>query len=239
MARRCRAGETDVLVALTRERGHNEELRQLIGDQALVLELPLTTTHFRPVCEVDDEIRSLRHFGEFRSLIVTSARCECYVALAKDALFEANEVFSVGPATTAVLERCGLRVSHESSSTALDLAEVITEGPVLLLAAAGGRVELSEALARRLLHPRLVECYSTVDVSLDDHEKEHLRNADVVFIGAPSAWRSARELVPAKAWVLVPGSTTFDAVREDHERVLVGWGDDFTSAWPTVVLSTP
>jgi uroporphyrinogen-III synthase len=225
------------LVALTRERGHNEELRHLIGARADVLELPLTATHFRSLHEVDDEIHSLTHFGHFRSLVVTSARCDRYVAFARDALFEVHEVFSVGAATTATLERSGLAVTHESSGTALDLADLISEGPVLLLGAAGGRVELSEVLARRFLHPRLVECYSTVDVTLDEGEKEQLRNADVVFIGAPSAWRVARALVSPHVWVLVPGSTTLDVVKEGHERVLVGWGEDFERAWVALTSS--
>jgi uroporphyrinogen-III synthase len=226
------------LVALTRERGHNEELRHRIGARAGVLELPLTATRFRPLREVDDDIHSLTHFGDFRSLVVTSARCDRYVALARDALFEVHEVFSVGPATTTTLERSGLAVTHESSGSALDLADFITKGPVLLLGAVGGRVELSEALARRSLHPRLVECYSTVDVTPDEREKEQLRNADVVFIGAPSAWRVARALVSAHVWVLVPGRTTLDVVKEDHERVLVGWGQEFESAWETVTASS-
>jgi uroporphyrinogen-III synthase len=225
------------LVALTRERGHNEELRHLIGARADLLELPLTATHFRPLHEVDEEIHSLSHFGDFRALVVTSARCDRYVVFAKGALSAVHEVFSVGPATTTMLERSGLAVTHESSSTALDLADLITQGPVLLLVAAGGRSELSEVLARRFLHPSVVECYSTLDVTLDEQERDVLRSADVVFIGAPSAWRSARALVAARAWVLVPGTTTFDVVRDDHERVLVGWGEDFASAWQTVVSS--
>ncbi len=230
-------GDADVLVALTRERGHNEELRALVGDQADVLELPLTATRFRPPRDVDRDIRSLDHYGEFRSLVVTSARCERYVALAHEACITAPDVFSVGPATSEVLERLGLKVTRESSGTARDLAEFITEGPVLMLAAAGGRVELSEALAARSLHPYRVECYSTSSVDLDDGEREQLRSARVVFIGAPSAWRVARTIVDDGAWVLVPGVTTLAAVRSDHHRVLVGWGEDFADAWREVVSS--
>ncbi|HEY5120293.1 MAG TPA: hypothetical protein VII84_01835, partial [Acidimicrobiales bacterium] len=61
---------------------------------------------------------------------------------------------------------------------------------------------------------------------------------DVVFIGAPSAWRVARALVSSHVWVLVPGRTTLDVVKEDHERVLVGWGQEFESAWETVTASS-
>jgi uroporphyrinogen-III synthase len=224
-----------VLVALTRERGHNEELRHVVAEVAEVAELPLTTTVFRPLDDVAAQINALKHFGDFRSLVVTSARCARYVALVTDALVDGHDVFSVGPSTTAALESAGLSVTGESSTTALDLADVITRSPVVLLAATGGRRELCEELARRHLQPHVVECYSTVDVVLDEGGQELLGRADVVFIGAPSAWRVARRFVSAHAWVLVPGATTLDEVREDHERVLVGWGEDFAHAWRVVV----
>lgn len=233
----CRVGAANVLVALTRERGHNEELRHLIGERADVVEIPLTATYFRPPGEVESEIHSVRHFGRFRSLVVTSARCESYVALARAALIEAPEVFSVGPMTTRMLVSEGWTVAHESAGTALDLVDAITRGPVLLLMAIGGRVELAEALDRRQLHPLTVGCYSTRDATLDEGEQERLRHADVVFIGAPSAWTAARSLVNAHAWVLVPGVTTFEAVKAEHERVLKGWGEDFDGAWERVVSS--
>lgn len=225
------------MVALTRESGHNEELRQLIGPRAEVFELPLTATDFSPTAEVDAELRALRDFGHFRSLVVTSARCEGYLALAKDALLDVHEVFSVGPATTAMLERTQWAPSHESSGTALELADAITRGPVLILAATGGRTELCEALTHKSLQPQRVECYATRDVALDSAERERLARADVVFIGAPSAWRVARHLVSPRAWVLVPGTTTLDAVARDHPRVVVGWGEDFAHAWNVVESS--
>ncbi len=224
-----------MLVALTRERGHNEELRQLIGDRADVIELPLTATHFRPWRDVDRDLRSLGPYGEFRSLVVTSARCERYLAITRDACISRPDVFCVGPATSAVLARLGLTVTRESSTTARDLAEFITEDPILMLAAAGGRLDLSQALTDRLRHPYRVECYSTVSVDLHEREKEQLRQAHVVFIGAPSAWRVARTIVEDRAWILVPGATTLAVVRSDHQRVLVGWGEDFVDAWREVV----
>jgi hypothetical protein len=36
----------------------------------------------------------------------------------------------------------------------------------------------------------------------------------------------------------VPGVTTFEAVKAEHERVLKGWGEDFDGAWERVVSST-
>jgi precorrin-2 methylase len=89
------------------------------------------------------------------------------------------------------------------------------------------------------LNPVLVECYETTSVELGEEAFEQLRRADVVFIGAPSAWRVARAIVTDGAWVLVPGVTTLAAVRADHERVLLGWGEDFTPAWVVITDPTP
>jgi len=47
----------------------------------------------------------------------------------------------------------------------------------------------------------------------------------------------ARTLVPQNAWVLVPGATTLEFVRADHERVLLGWGEQFDAAWEHVGAS--
>ncbi len=63
-------------------------------------------------------------------------------------------------------------------------------------------------------------------MKLDPAEIESLRDADVVFIGAPSAWAVAREFVRTAAWVVVPGASTGAVVRDDHPRVLEGWGPD-------------
>ncbi len=52
-----------------------------------------------------------------------------------------------------------------------------------------------------------------------------LRAAQVVFIGAPSAWRAARDFVDEGAWVVVPGRRTAEVVVQDHARVIEGWND--------------
>ena len=227
-----------MLVALTRERGHNGELRELVGDRAQVVELPLTITTFRTPREVDEEIRSLVTFGEFRSLVMTSARCEDYLVSARRALCEEPDVFSVGPATSAALQRAGLVVKIEGSGPSLDLSNHIVDGPVLVLAASQGRRELSEALAMRSLQVCRVECYRTREIELDHEEAQQLTLAHVVFIGAPSAWRVARAHVSPDAWVLVPGRSTLAAVQSDHARVLVGWGEEFAGAWRKIHPST-
>ena len=220
-----------MLVALTRERGHNGELRELVGALADVVEVPLTVTNFRSLGEVEKEIDSLESFGKFRSLVVTSARCESYLTVVRRALSENHEVFSIGPATTAALQRAGLVMRIEASGDSLDLLDEMEHGPVLILGASEGRRELGDALIARSLDVCRVECYRTREVELNHVEAHQLGLADVVFIGAPSAWRVARTHVAPGTWVLVPGHTTLNAVKRDHPRVLVGWGEEFTGAW--------
>jgi uroporphyrinogen-III synthase len=226
-----------VLVVLTRELGHNESLRHRVLDQAPhvdLAEVPLTTTEFRSRDEVRDELRASRHFGNFASLVVTSARAQGFVDLAREALGSRPEVFSVGPATSAALERAHLAVTREGTGSARELAPFITRAPVLVLGAARGRGELPDALERRALACEVVSCYLTRAASLSPEDRATLGRGDVVFVGAPSAWRVASPHVRADAWVLVPGDTTWAAVRRDHDLVVRGWGDDFADAWRRV-----
>jgi hypothetical protein len=69
-----------------------------------------------------------------------------------------------------------------------------------------------------------VACYETLPAVLSAEDERQLRAADVVLIGAPSAWQVAEGIVEARAWVAVPGATTGDEVRRSHERVIEGWG---------------
>ena len=227
-----------MLVALTRERGHNDELRQWLGERAEAVEIPLTVTKYRPLREVEEEIVALEGCGMFRSLVVTSARCEDYLSTARRALSADSDVFSVGPATSAALQRMGLAAKVEGSGSSLDLCDDIVRGPVLVLAAEKGRRELSDALSQRSLDVSRVECYRTREIELSHDEAQQLSLAQVVFIGAPSAWRVASTYVTPDAWVLVPGHTSLEAVRRDHARVLVGWGEDFNDAWRNIQAAT-
>ena len=227
-----------MLVALTRESGRNEELAHWVRDLADVVEVPLTTTRFRQRDEVREELRQSPHFATYRSLVVTSSRSQAYLDLAREALSRDAGVYSVGPATTRAVQHAGFSVAVESVSGAAPLASSIEAGPVLILTAVAGRDELATLLRARGRDVTVIETYETVDVVLDVTSRERLGDADVVFIGAPSAWRAAREFVRRDAWVLVPGATTREAVRADHERVILGWGEDFTSAWDVVTSSS-
>jgi hypothetical protein len=109
---------------------------------------------------------------------------------------------------------------------ALGLAHAITEGPVLQLGAASSRDELRAALEAKGIQVTALACYETWPAILNASEEQALRQGDVIFIGAPSAWSVAQGLVRPDALVVVPGATTAEVVRRTHEGVLEGWGLD-------------
>ena len=210
-------------IVLTRESGHNEALREYLPPGAEASEVPLTQTRYRMTSEVQNDLEGDPDFASFATLVVTSPRSDEYLELVKPALAEGAQVFSVGRSTTRALERHGLRVTGESSGSAADLAPTITRGPVLLLGAKDIRRELPDALVKRGLRILHLDCYETTPAQLDERMKDTLRAADVVFIGAPSAWRLGQAFIGLNAWVVVPGRGTADAVRVGHERVIEGW----------------
>lgn len=208
-------------VVLTREHGYNESLRALVPDEAEVFEVPLTETAY---FERDDVARSLAALDVvFETLVVTSARTEPYLTLTAGVLAADAEAFSVGAATTRALIAYGLEVTGEAPHASLELSGLITRSPVLLLGAKAMRDELGEALHRRGLRIERVACYETLPVLPDATGAAALREAHVVFIGAPSAWRVAQVFIATSTWVVVPGPTTAAIVRAQHERVIEGW----------------
>jgi len=213
-----------VRVVLTRERGLNGSLVEWLPDDAVVTEVPLTTTRYLDAHEVRRALQASEFFGAFRVLVVTSARTALYVALAREALVEGGSVVSVGAATARALESEDVEVDVVGDARAQDLAPRINEGPVLLLGAATMRPELATTLRAQGLLVTTLTCYETVPAELSDDERKELRDGDVVFIGAPSAWLVAKSIVGADSWVVVPGVTTAAVVRRDHDRVIEGWG---------------
>jgi uroporphyrinogen-III synthase len=210
-------------VVVTRERGHNAELVSWVPEDASLVEVPLTTTRYFDSDEVHDTLRASRHFGHFRALVVTSARSALYVALARDALAPGGTVLSVGTATARALENEDVDVDVVGDTGAVDLDAAIADGPVLLLGAAAMRDELATTLVGRGVVVEKLACYETVPVPLTPDDEIALREAEVVFIGAPSAWFVASRYLEPQAWVVVPGATTASVVSRDHERVIVGW----------------
>ena len=66
-------------VALTREAGANAELANWVPEDAEVYEVPLTETRFFEGAKVLATLRGDDHYGQFRALVVTSARSALYV----------------------------------------------------------------------------------------------------------------------------------------------------------------
>jgi uroporphyrinogen-III synthase len=195
-----------------------------LPDDAVVTEVPLTTTRYLDADEVGRALRASEFYGAFRVLVVTSARTALYVALARGALVEGGSVVSVGSATARALENDDVEVDVVGDAGAKDLAPRISDGPVLLLGSASMRPELAATLRARGFQVTTLTCYETVPALLSDDEQQAIREGDVVFIGAPSAWLVAKSLVGPDSWVVVPGVTTAAVVRRDHDRVIEGWG---------------
>ena len=210
-----------MLVVVTRESGRNDTLRAWLP-ASTVIEVPLTSTVFRAMAEVEDDLARAGAHGPFAVLAVTSARSRDFLRAAMRVCARDAEVWTVGPTTSAAVVDAGLAVTGEAPS-ALALAERIAHGPVLVLGARAKRDELPAELSARGIDVQQVACYETVPVELDEAARATLARADAIVIGAPSAWRVARDAVAPDTWVVVPGETTAAAVRAEHERVLVGW----------------
>ncbi len=211
-------------VVVTRERGHNDELTAWLPTGTSVREVPLTTTRFYESDEVMNILRESHYFGQFRYLIVTSARSALYASLAREALGLHGAVLVVGTATAHALEDENIDVGLIGDGGAASLAPSIDGGPVLLLGAVGMRDELERALLARGLIVERLPCYETLTADLSGADQAALRDADAVFIGAPSAWSVAQDFVSERALVVVPGSTTADVVGRTHANVFQGWG---------------
>jgi len=213
-------------VVLTRELGSNDSLLGWLPEDVTTSEVPLTTTRFYDTEEVLLELHANERFGSYRALVVTSARSALYVALARSALAEGGRVVSVGTATAKALENDDVESDVVGNGGALDIVGDIDEGPVLILGAANMRPELASALESRGVAVTKLTCYETLPAVLSDNDEVELRRADVLFIGAPSAWLVAKAFVSETTWVVVPGTTTASSVRREHSRVIEGWGPE-------------
>ncbi|HTT58810.1 MAG TPA: uroporphyrinogen-III synthase [Acidimicrobiales bacterium] len=216
-------------IVVTRERGHNRELISWLPAGSAVSEVPLTTTRYFDAHEVRSALEASANYGQFRALVVTSARSALYVALAREALARGARVLTVGTATARALEEEDVIVDLTGQGGAEDLAAQISAGPVLVLGAATMREELRDALVVRGISVEHLACYETVAAELSAADQLILREADVAFIGAPSAWRVAQAFVEPDCWVVVPGSSTATVVAREHVRVIEGWSPQIAS----------
>jgi uroporphyrinogen-III synthase len=218
-----------VNIVLTREAGKNDPLRAWLPSEVTVNEVPLTSTIYYDTDDVRDALEASSTHGTYRALVVTSERSADYVEIALHASTPDVELFVVGATTKDALSARGVGVHAQGDGSAETLAPRISRGPVLLLGAKAMRGELVSALRVKGLEVDAVACYETVGVTLDPNDTAILRNADVLFIGAPSAWSGARAYVRSDAWVIVPGASTGSIVRSEHPKVIEGWGPQLRS----------
>lgn len=211
-------------IVLTREAGKNDPLRSWLPAGATVREVPLTTTTYFDANDVREALAKSRAHGMYRTLVVTSERSARFVESALKSSTLDVEVYGVGPTTAAALTSLGVHVLANGEGSAATLAAQISRSPVLLLGAKVMREELATALRAKGFEVVTIACYETNGVSLSASDTQALRDADVLFVGAPSAWALAREHVSDDAWVVVPGTTTGAVVRADHPPVIEGWG---------------
>ncbi len=215
-----------VRAVVTREAGYNGVLREWLPTGTSVEEVPLTTTQYVETEDVRAAIENFDAVERYRTLVVTSERSARYVDIALAASASDVEVCCVGTPTARALKGRGVSVDITGEGTADDLARRIANGPVLILGAKVQRGELRSSLLAKGLEVLPVACYETIPVTLDKSDVAKVRAADVIFIGAPSAWAVAREVVDPDTWVVVPGATTAAAVQRDHVRLIEGWGPD-------------
>ena len=213
-------------IVLTREEGMNESLLEWLPTEAVVDEVPLTATVYFDVDDVRAQLESSSAHGTFHSLVITSVRSVDYAGCALAASAIEVDVFCVGPTTASALVSRGYTVRAIGEGSAVSLAPQIERGPVLMLGASVMREELTTALRAKGLDVVAAACYETVPLTLEDSDVEALSRADVVLIGAPSAWAVAKPHVGSDTWVVVPGTSTAEAVRVEHSRVIEGWGPE-------------
>jgi uroporphyrinogen-III synthase len=212
-------------IVLTREAGRNDDLAARLASLGEVVEVPLTETRYLDPVAVAEDLEASCEEGAIASLVVTSARAARYAPLASSRLAPDARVYAVGEATARALASAGVASDVVGAAGAAALAHEVLEEPVLVLGAAHARPELGATLDARGLAWTAVPCYETVALHLDEGARAALASAEVVVVGAPSAWAVARGLVAPDAIVAVPGDTTAEAVRADHARVVVGWED--------------
>jgi uroporphyrinogen-III synthase len=210
-----------IRVALTREEGSNDGLRGYLDESWDVVEVPATRTSYLSDEAFDASLRSLRLVTSSPWLVATSARGASYVTRAAHALGVKARVACVGEQTARAVEDHGVHVEVVGESGAAALAPYL-DGEVVIVGALERRGDLTQSLQARDVEVHEVTCYETLARELSPSEQLALGASDVVFVGAPSAWRVLRPWVSHDAAVVVPGATTANEVGPRF-TVLQGW----------------
>jgi uroporphyrinogen-III synthase len=192
-----------------------------------VREVPVTRTTLTARDEVRKEIAASTWAGDYQTIVLSSARATPYVDVALDYAVSSPVFGAVGRVTKKSLENLGYVVALAPEvSNARALGALVAKGPVLFVGARNPRPELEESVRAKGFEFFAATCYETTPLNLSPDEEAILKEADVIIIGAPSAWQAAKPFVSASTWVVVPGETTADEIRGEHERVRVAWGTE-------------
>ncbi|MDE3007496.1 MAG: uroporphyrinogen-III synthase [Acidobacteriota bacterium] len=212
-----------IRVALTREEGANDRLRDFLDESWDVVEVPATQTSYLSDDVFDASLHALDLATDTPWLVATSARGARYVARAVRTLKVTPRVACVGARTAQAVEALSTHVDLVGEAGAAALAPFL-DGEVVIVGALERRDELAQLLRSRDVKVVDVTCYETVARELSPSEQLALGASDVVFVGAPSAWRVLRPWVAHDTLVVVPGATTAEEVGARYE-VLQGWDD--------------
>ena len=221
-------------VVLTREATLNDALRVYLPEAVNVVEVPATTTNFRDVDTFCDALRAVLVETTPTWLVLTSARAAPYGARAVALLGADLRVACVGAATARAVRDAGVQVDLEGRSGARELATLL-DGVVLVVGAFEPFGELEAYLGERAITNLSVPCYETVARQLSPSEQLAIASANIIFVGAPSAWRVVEPWLVDTALVVVPGATTAAQVGARFE-VMEGWNYQLASrlrAWIT------
>jgi len=211
-----------VRVVLTREAGMNDSLRWLLPPESQVVEVPLTHTKYLGDESILEQVQSV---VGMKTVAITSARSvRALSGPLRD--FSHLPIYCVGEATAKSLRESGIEPAWVGTNGAAELANEIPSGPVLFVGAKENREELAEALARRTIELHSVSSYETLPVELTEGEIVEIGSADVLFIGAPSAWSVAEQFVGEKTVIVAKGETTAQVVKVSHPETIVGWGSE-------------
>ena len=209
-------------VVLTREAGKNESLHWMIPAVAEISEVPLTQTVYFSIPAFE---AALVDIHDSKAIAISSARAARFVTPALEKLGDLP-LYCVGESTAAALRECGISPRWVGAGGATELARAIPEGLVLFIGAKASREELGVEFFKRGIELQLAACYETIPAELSMNSQAVLAGAEVIFIGAPSAWAVARSFVRKECLVVTSGATTGAIVRETHDYTIDGWGEE-------------
>jgi uroporphyrinogen-III synthase len=190
-----------VAVALTREDGKNDKLRdQLVSHPRLTDRI--TVTELPCIAHADgedyDQLRPTLEMGDWDYIAVTSPEAARVLASAWITKEHGPAVAAVGKATQEALEECGINVAFcPSKATAETLAVELPLVPdkeqrglpttILYPASSKAKATLEKGLTARGFAVTRLDTYDTVTAQWSDAQKEDAAHVQVACFASPSA----------------------------------------------------